>query len=163
MSQSVTVEQMIERITRRYDGLVVAQNWGETGLFYNPDNRLPKGVYFLTFKEKDGPNDKSSNINRDGVYRINLGIEKATFTQLFGALPARPSAGGVVDMAYDFAMVDKIMPHPVYAWFAWVVLLSPSEESYKQLVPLIEEGYKIAVRRYAVNIKKRMKRCNLQG
>ncbi len=151
MSKSLEVNQLIERISDKYDGLVTAKNWGETGLFYNPANKLAKGVYFLTFKEKDGPNDKSSNIDREGVYRLNLGISKDTFTKLFCSLPARPPAGDVVKMVknYDFATLDKIMPHPVYAWFAWVCVLNPTEKTYSQLEPLIAEGYQLTLARYA--------------
>jgi hypothetical protein len=30
----------------------------------------------LTIKEKDGENDKSSNLNRDGVFRVNFRFPK---------------------------------------------------------------------------------------
>jgi hypothetical protein len=38
-------------------------NWGERGIFYNPDRVLKKGVYVLTIKEKDGENDSASRAN----------------------------------------------------------------------------------------------------
>ncbi len=61
---------------------------------------------------------KNSYLSRKGIYRVNMGIRKKTFTELFGAVPKRPSKGGIVDMNYDFTTLDKILPHPVYAWMA---------------------------------------------
>jgi hypothetical protein len=37
---------------------------------------LPKGIYFATIKEKDGPNDKASELNRANVYRLSTGVSK---------------------------------------------------------------------------------------
>ena len=31
----------------------------------------------LTVKKKDGDNDKGSDLNRENVYRVNLGIRKS--------------------------------------------------------------------------------------
>ncbi len=95
----------------------------------------------MTIKEKDGDNDKSSNLNRDNVFRVNLGIRKKTFKELFGEIPKRPSAGDIVDMNYDFTEVDKIIPHPVYAWMGWISVLNPSIETFENLKIFIEEAY----------------------
>ena len=67
-------------------------------------------------KEKDGENDKASGLDRKDIFRVNLGLRKEAFIKLFGEIPARPAAGAVVDMNYDFKKTDEILPHPVYAW-----------------------------------------------
>ncbi len=59
-----TKEEIINLINNKYSGLVVNKNWGETSFFYNPDNSLLRGTYFMTIKEKDGKNDSSSKLNR---------------------------------------------------------------------------------------------------
>lgn len=92
---------------------VLVSSWGERGIFYNPNNTLKRGIYVLTVKEKDGDNDKSSDLNREKIYRVNIGIRKNTFINMFGSVPARPPKSGIVDMPYDFAKTDKILPHPV--------------------------------------------------
>ena len=79
----MTKNEIIERVQEKFDGLVLNENWGEVGLFYNPTYKLSKGIYLLTFKEKDGANDKASNVNREGVFRLNLGISKETFIKRF--------------------------------------------------------------------------------
>ena len=35
---------------------------------------LPNGVYFCTLKENNGANDKASELDRDGVFRLSIGI-----------------------------------------------------------------------------------------
>ena len=73
------------------------ESWGEKGMFYNSGRVLKRGVYILAVKEKDGDNDKGSKPDRPGIYRMNLGVRKDTFVKLFGAMPKRPGAGGIVE------------------------------------------------------------------
>ena len=72
--------------------VVLVESWGERGIFYNPNGVLKRGVYVLTVKEKDGDNDKGSMLNRDNVYRVNVGLRKQTFIKKFGYIPERPPA-----------------------------------------------------------------------
>ncbi len=131
----------------------IDKNWGERGVFYNPENLLPKGIYVLTVKEKDGPNDKASQVNREGVYRLNLGISKPTFMKMFDSIPARPAAGRIVNTGHDFSQLDKITPHPVYGWMSWIAVLNPSDSTFYQLQPLILEGIELAKLKYAKKVK----------
>ncbi len=149
----MTKDQIIEEVQNNFNGLVKNTNWGEVGLFYNPVNKLSKGIYLLTFKEKDGANDKSSNTDRNGVFRLNLGISKETFFELFGERPKRPKAGQIIDMPYDFAVLNEIMPHPIYGWMSWICVLNPTKETFKKLFPLIEEGYNLALKKYEKKVK----------
>ncbi len=115
------------------------ETWGETSFFYNPGNLKPKGSYFCTIKEKDGPNDSACNLNREGLFRFNFSLTKERFLSLFEDIPTRPPKGGVIEGAYDFEMVDRLMPHPVYGWMCWVAILNPT--NLAQLTPLLEECY----------------------
>ena len=112
----MTTDEIITGVLSAYAGTVLDRNWGERGIFYNPGRALPKGIYLMTFKESNGPHDKASDLERDGVFRLNIGIPKCSYQRRFGALPFRPSAGGIVDTGYDFARLDEVMPHPVYGW-----------------------------------------------
>lgn len=134
-------EEIISYCLKSFEGTVAAKNWGEQGVFYNPDYVLKKGVYILTIKEKDGANDQASDVDREGVFRVNVGIRKETFRGMFSEIPKRPLAGSVVKMDYDFTKLDTIMPHPVYAWMSWICVLNPSVETFETLKPLIEESY----------------------
>ena len=151
-NQTMTKDQIILEVQNSFKGLVKNINWGEIGLFYNPENKLSKGIYLLTFKEKDGANDKASNIDRENVYRMNLGISKESFFQLFGNKPKRPKAGQIIDMPYDFSELNRIMPHPVYGWMNWICDLNPTKETFNKLFPLIKEGYSLALKKYEKKI-----------
>lgn len=152
----MTKEEIIKEVQKRFKGLVVDNNWGEDGLFYNPENILPKGVYLLTFKEKDGPNDKASHVDREGIFRVNIGISNRAFEKLFGKRPSRPKAGQIIEMDYNFTEVNKIMPHPVYGWMSWIGVLNPDKKTFEKLLPLIEESYLLAKKKYEKKIAQRL-------
>ena len=82
----MTPDKILNYCLENLEGTVLVESWGEKGIFYNPGHVLKRGVYILTVKEKDGDNDKSSDLNRDGIYRVNLGIQKQTFTELLVVL-----------------------------------------------------------------------------
>lgn len=134
--RSMEPTEILDYCLAEWEGTVLVNSWGEQGIFYNPDHRLKRGVYILTIKEKDGAHDKSSRLDRPQVYRVNLGVERTTFQRLFGPLPKRPVQGGTVDMAYDFSSMDRLLPHPVYAWMGWICVLNPSRETFERLKPL---------------------------
>ncbi len=144
----MTIEEIIEVTQKAHAGLVKNTNWGELGLFYNPEGKLKKGIYLLTFKEKDGENDHSSKLNRGGLYRLNLGISKESFIKLFGRTYSRPKAGKTILNDFDFSQVNTIMPHPVYGWMSWICVINPSKKTFDLLQPLIAESYIQAMKKY---------------
>lgn len=144
----MTPEKILQDCLEQLEGTVLIHSWGEQGIFYNPDRRLKRGIYILTIKEKDGENDRSSQLNQEGVYRVNIGVRKDTFLRMFGSLPKRPTKGGVVDLPYDFSETDRLLPHPVYAWMGWICVLNPSKETFQTLQSLIQEAYELAKEKY---------------
>lgn len=141
-------DEIISYCLSTYQDVVLVDSWGERGIFYNPNKVLKRGVYVFTLKEKDGDNDKSSMLNRDNIYRINVGLKKETFVNRFGYLPQRPTAGGVVDMDFKFSSLDIIMPHPVYAWMGWACVLNPSDKTFEEFKQLIQESYEYAKEKF---------------
>ena len=142
-------EEVLRYCLEHLEGTLRAESWGESGIFYNPGVVLKRGVYVLTVKEKDGANDRASQLNRPGIYRVNLGLRKETYTRLFGPLPSRPPKGGVVSAGADFTALDRLMPHPVYAWMGWIAALNPSPETFEAMKPLIQESYEYAREKFA--------------
>ena len=72
-----------------------------------------------------------SNLARPGVFRLNIGVGKASFERLVGTI-GEP----------DYAAIDTVIPHPVYARQRWVAILNPSRESFEDVVkPLIAEAH----------------------
>ncbi len=116
--------------------------WGDTFFIYDPERNLPPNRQqpFATIVTKDyGDFDNSSNLDRPGVYRLNVGLSRETFQGLFG----EPGGGG-----HDFTTLDRVMPHPVYGRNHWVCALNPSEATFEGLKPLLAEAYDRAVKRY---------------
>jgi hypothetical protein len=142
--ESVSAKSVIQRLTHAFKGLVPRATWGETSLFYNPGNALKNGVYFATIKEHDGENDRASNLDREGVFRLSFGLPPASYEQRFGPRPARPSKGAVVPTGHDFTSLNELTPHPVYAWMGWVQVLSPTEGTMRDLTPLLTLAYEKA-------------------
>jgi hypothetical protein len=114
--------------------------WGDTFFIYDPDHTLEstRRFPFATIVTKDyGDFDNASNLNRSGIFRLNIGVSKETHQSLFGA-------GG----EYDFTALDKLMPHPVYGRNHWVCVLNPSASTFETASPLLAEAYDIAVKRF---------------
>lgn len=149
----MTADDIINDLLRRYDGTIAIDAWGETSLFFNPNGTLPRGVYFATVKQKNGENDKASDLNRDGAFRLNIGTTKQLFVQHFGPPPARPSKGGIVQGGWDFTALDVLNPHPVYGWMCWVCVLNPTQETFTKLGPLVDAAYAKAEAAYAKKVR----------
>ena len=146
-------DEILQYCLETLEGTILVSSWGERGVFYNPGGKLKRGVYVLTVKERDGENDRSSRLDREGVYRVNLGLRRETFRRLFGPLPQRPPKGGIVDMPCDFSHPDCLLPHPVSAWRGWPCVLTPSRQTFEALKPLIVESYEYAGEKYAKRTK----------
>ncbi len=141
-------EEIIEKIVGKFDGVIPKSSWGETSLFYNPGKTLPNGVYFCTIKEKDGDNDKSSDLDRNGIFRLSIGVSKESYEKEFGERPKRPNKGGIIDTGHNFAEVNILMPHPIYGWMSWVQVLNPTKETFEKVLPLIAEAHSNAVLKF---------------
>ena len=141
MKTDIKPKALIEALLERFPGTVAVDAWGETSLFYNPGRMLPRGVYFATVKEKDGENDRASKIDREGVFRFNVGTSKPLFLERFGPPPPRPGKGQAIEGEWDFTKLDTITPHPVYGWMSWVSVLNPSAQTLEEMDDMIEAAF----------------------
>lgn len=142
-------DEVLSEVVSRYDGTTLRHAWGEASVFYNPGSRLPRGVYFATVKQKDGANDRASMLDRPGVFRLSLGTSLMHYERLFGPRPARPAAGETIAGSWDFTALDRLMPHPVYAWMGWVAISNPSPKSFADILPLLDAAYERATETFA--------------
>jgi len=140
-------QHLIEYIAQHFSGVDVVAGTieiaiGDTFFIYDPNRDLDDRhrFPFATIVTKDyGDFDNRSNLNRPGVYRLNIGVSRDTFRRLF---PTSTSE-------FDYAVLDRLIPHPVYAPQAWVSVLNPSEAVFETLKPYLQEAYEIAVKRIA--------------
>jgi hypothetical protein len=115
-------------ITTTYPDTVVAEALRATFFSLN-EQHWPNFATIVTTDEHDMGNP--SNLARPGVYRLNIGVGKATFERL---------VGGMTDP--DYAALDTPIPHPVYAKQRWIGILNPSRRTFEDVVkPLIAEAY----------------------
>jgi len=139
------VTEYLVRTFADVDTVVVSHN---SFFFYNPDGVLEpdRRFPFVTLMTNDD-NDRASDLSRPHIFRLNIGVKPETYRGLFGPQPHFNSEAWALDT--DFASLDRILPHPVYAAMSWVCVLSPSPETFAVLEPLLAEACDLAVRRSA--------------
>ena len=147
------IEDVHRFITSTLDGVNPVSAWGETAYFYNPGGVLKRGTYFATIKDKDGDNDRASGLDRDGIWRLNIGIGSQAFLAMFRHKPARPAKGGVIEGPWDFTEIDRIMPHPVYGWMGWIAVLNPGAATFETCKPLITAAHQRAADSFSKRIR----------
>ncbi len=109
------------------------ENFGYSFYFVGDDHRLP----FVTFANSDNDYDSVSNLSREGVFRINIGVGKESFKTLIS------DAGGEL----DYSVLDVFLPHPDYAKLNWICILSPTGDNVESVRRLILEAHAIAAER----------------
>ena len=147
-------DAIIQYVTDTFTGLDILRptdgpGAGDTFFFYDPQHDLdPKRrMPFATMVTKDyGDFDNTSNLNRPDVFRLNIGVSRDTFRALFGYAPGEDTTQSA---NYDFAILDRLMPHPVYAPQSFVCVLNPSPETFEVVKPLLAEAYSIVATRHA--------------
>ena len=121
-------------ITTTFAHVNVATNDGDLFYMYDPDPMFP----FATLITKDNEFDSHSKLDRPGVFRLNIGVGKATFQRLFGTAATGDQ---------DFTAQDVVMPHPVYGRQYWVSVLNPTDATFEALEPMLAEAYQLVVDR----------------
>jgi len=130
-------EQIKAYILESVDGVESAVDEENLFFFYDRENRLP----FATIVTND-KYDKYSDLDRDGVFRLNIAIGKTTYRSMFQDEEVPAEAG------YDFTALDVIMPHPEYGRVYWICVLSPSDATFEKVKPMLAEAYGRAVKKY---------------
>jgi hypothetical protein len=128
---------------RAFPGVETTEALGYTFFFYGSDRMLP----FATIAHADNEFDRVSDLNRAGVYRLNVGVSRESYRSLFGPEAPRRGPAGTVETGHDFTVLDRILPHPFYAPQSWICVLSPSDETFQEVRPLLAEAYDRAVAR----------------
>lgn len=127
-------EAEIEAYVAALDDVQRAEAFGYTLFFVGDDHRLP----FVTIVSSDGDFDDVSDLDRDGVFRVNVGVGKATYDSLVG--DSDPEAA-------DHRELDRFLPHPHYWKQHWVCILAPGPQNAAALRELITEAHAIAASR----------------
>jgi hypothetical protein len=121
--------------------------WGDSFFFYDPEGdgdsrRMPFAT--IVTQDYDGW-DTASDLNRPGVFRLNIAVGRTAFEQLTGYPPGEHETRPV-RLAYT--TLDRLIPHPAYAAQAWVSILNPGEATAGQARALLTDAHARAVRRH---------------
>jgi hypothetical protein len=126
-----------DRIKTEFENVREVEAGGDFFFMYKEEEKFP----FATIVTSDNHFDSVSNLNRDGFYRLNIGIDKPTFQQLFASIPAKAGIGGYVDSGIDFTAEDTLFPHPFYGTMYWVSIVNPTADSYPRLKEFLDYAY----------------------
>src|SRR6266567_3841105 len=121
--------------------------WGDSFIFYDPDGeesnrRMPFAT--IVTQDYDGF-DTASDLNRPGVFRLNIAVGRTAFEKLTGYPPGEHDAQSV---RFDYTALDRLIPHPAYAAQAWVAILNPGEATAGQARSLLTDAHALAVLRH---------------
>jgi hypothetical protein len=146
----MTPEEIVEFVTGLGGTIVVVASeengdpemaWGDTFFFYDPDGitvperRLP----FATIVTGNYPGfDEASDLDRDGVFRVNMWVGRETCDQY------APRNGTDI----DYAVLDQVIPHPIYAKQSWMSVLNPGPRTDDTVKGLLTEAHERARGRY---------------
>ncbi|MGC4003409.1 MAG: DUF6194 family protein [Pirellulales bacterium] len=112
---------------------------GDSFFFVGDERMMP----FATLVTSD-KHDQVSDLNRPDVYRLNIGIGKTAFGQLFGDDLLRSLKMNVAPPGYDYTTLDHVMPHPVYGYLGWVCVLNPGYTTWESARKLLQVAHNSA-------------------
>ena len=122
-------EAVINSIRETYPDADVVEALGATFFSLDPERHFPNFATIVTTDQHD--EGAPSRLFRPGIFRLNIGVGRETFQRLVGSM-ANP----------DYAALDRLLPHPVYARQLWISILNPSDASFRDVVePLLAEAY----------------------
>ena len=122
-------EAIIRTIRATWPETDVVESLGAAFFSLDPERHWPNFATIVTTDEHD--DGAPSNLLRPGVFRLNIGVSRATFERLVGSM-SDP----------EYAAFDRLLPHPVYAKQLWISILNPSDTTFRGVVmPLLTEAH----------------------
>jgi hypothetical protein len=122
--------------------------WGDSFFFYDPDGDTPddRRMPFATLVIQDYPGfDTASDLDRPGVFRVNVSAGRQAFEDAVGYPPAAHAEHAA---EHDYAVLDRVIPHPVYAVQGWVSVLNPGPAGDAKTRELLVAAHALAVLRH---------------
>ncbi len=114
---------IVQYILETYPGTDVIEAMNAWFFSLDPEKHWPNYATIVTTDE----HDDASGLDRPGAFRLNLGVDKATFDRIAGTDPEP-----------DFTAFDRLLPHPVYGQQHWISIVNPSEATFREtVIPLL--------------------------
>jgi hypothetical protein len=115
-----TPDAVVAYITETWPETDVVQAMNAWFFSLDPEQHWPNYATLVTTDE----HDEASNLSRPGAFRLNLGVDRATFERV--AAEAGPDP--------DYTAADRVMPHPVYGAQRWICIVNPTESTFRDVV-----------------------------
>lgn len=117
--------------------------WGDHFFYYAPDGVVPQRQQpYATIVTKNYPDDRSSDLDRPGRWRLNIHVGRDAYVGLIGQ---RPREEPDAELAYD--AVDTVLPHPLYRTQGWIAIVNPGERTSALALRLLGEAHRRAAER----------------
>ena len=124
----------VEAFVAALDDVQREENFGYAFFFVGEDHLVP----FVSIADSDNDYDSVSNLNHEGVFRINIGVSRASFDALF----ANASSDKI-----DYSALNIFLPHPEYAKQHFICILNPSGENVEITKKFMIEAHDLAAAR----------------
>lgn len=125
-------QQDVEEFVTGLENVQREEKMGYIFFFVGDNHFIP----FTTIGYADNKGDTVSNLNREGVFRVNIGISKKTFDSLFPDFNP--------ENIIDYTALDVFMPHPHYAKQFYICILNPSQKHEELVKKFIKEAHTLA-------------------
>lgn len=131
----LTIDTIIESILKNFENVKVEQREGITSFYYGSVQTTP----FATIVTKEIGLGNQSAYNGPSAFRLNVGVSKLTFLDLF------PESDNGHEI--EHAVLDKLFPHPMEKELYWVSVLNPSLATFQSMQPLFADAHDQSVMR----------------
>jgi hypothetical protein len=148
---------LLHAIEHQLPGIVTTEGSGDWYLFYDPDGltRPDQRFPFCTLVTGDRY-DAASRLDRDrATYRVNVGVDRRSYEDLFGPAPRQAVGHEVIETGSDYAATETLLPHPFYAPLHWVCVVNPGDRTRARLGELLDLAHTLARRTYDNRTRRR--------
>lgn len=133
----MTIEEIKNYILENFKSIKLLEANEDLFFMHENNDKLP----FATIVTKDNGYDNFSNLDREGYFRINIGIDKKIFNAMFKEMTNEKRLEAYLDLGIDYTREDIIQPHPTYGSLYWICVVNPSDKTFERLKEYLNISY----------------------
>jgi hypothetical protein len=133
----MTIKEIETYIFQNFEHVSLTEANGDLFFMYDKNDKQP----FATIVTRDNEYDSTSDLNREGFFRLNIGLDKETFNSMFGGMTDDKGFEAYMNLGIDFTKEDVILPHPTYGAMYWICVVNPSGNTFESLKRYLELSF----------------------
>lgn len=133
----MTIEEIKDYIFLNFKNIKLTKANEDLFFMHENSDKMP----FATIVTQDNEYDNFSNLNREGFFRINIGLDRETFSSMFEGMTVKKGLEAYLDLGIDFTKEDIIQPHPTYGSLYWICVVNPSDKTFETLKHYLKISY----------------------